>query len=324
MKSMTLPTGLQQQYQADPRALVAQELMRAGTSTAPVATPLQGLARALQGAVAGYQQGQIRDEYRQRGDAYRATMADALAKGAGRDGQPGDVAAMVAALAGNPDTADAGTGLQMEMLKQQMKPKEPVKLGAGDILLDPTTNQPLYTAPQAEMTPYQREYLDIQRDKNNLASGSQKPPAGYRYAADGQALEAIPGGPAEKLTPEQAAKTAQVNNARNALPEIERVMVDQAPDLFAFYAGAGETGRGRRLVKEAIEGYLRATSGAAVTESEMDRALDLYEPKPYDSAETRKAKFQRLSQFLQGTGENMMRGRTQAPATGGWSIEEVP
>ena len=47
-----------------------------------------------------------------------------------------------------------------------LTPKEPVKLGAGEVLLDPNTMQPLYTAPNkpaVEKTPQIKQLLDIQK-----------------------------------------------------------------------------------------------------------------------------------------------------------------
>jgi hypothetical protein len=42
-----------------------------------------------------------------------------------------------------------GTKLAEARITKALTPKEPIKLGAGDILLDPSTMQPLYTAPKS-------------------------------------------------------------------------------------------------------------------------------------------------------------------------------
>jgi hypothetical protein len=43
--------------------------------------------------------------------------------------------------------------------EKMLKGKEPIKLGAGDVLLDPNTNQPLYTAPnKADIGSLQKDY----------------------------------------------------------------------------------------------------------------------------------------------------------------------
>ena len=50
--------------------------------------------------------------------------------------------------------------------EKMLKGKEPIKIGAGDVLLDPTTMQPLYTAPNkqaAEKTPQIQQLLAYQK-----------------------------------------------------------------------------------------------------------------------------------------------------------------
>jgi hypothetical protein len=165
------------------------------------------------------------------------------------------------------------------------------------------------------MTPYQTQSLELMKRRLNMSenanNGLGKPPTGYRWNA-GNELEAIPGGPATKLTPEASAKKAQVDNALSTFPEIRRLMLDGMVDPVRFYSMAGDIGQGRRLVKQAVEAYLRATSGAAVPEPEVERALQLYEPKPYDMPETKKRKLDQLENFLNGTKANIAMGRTQA------------
>lgn len=201
-----------------------------------------------------------------------------------------------------------------DMQKQRQPDLKSVK--SGEKLIDPATGKVIVDGGPEQMTPYQKAALALSERRLNMSnqqnSGLGKPPTGYRWGADG-ALEAIPGGPATKLTPEGAAKTAQIDNALGTLPDIKRLLVE--PGMLnpaAFYTSSGETGEGRRLIKQAVEGYLRATSGAAVPEVEVQRALDLYEPKPYDKQETRQKKVAQLEKFLQGTGTNIKKGRTLA------------
>lgn len=179
---------------------------------------------------------------------------------------------------------------------------------------------------QGQITPYQREYLDIQRERNNLdRSGVGKPPTGYQFKEDGT-LTPIPGGPAEKLSPEAAAKSAQVDNAKANIPKIRELLADKYPGPIDFALNRGDVGEGKRLVKSSIEAYLRATSGAAVPEQEVERAAELYLPNPTDTQETRARKVDQLERFLSGIDTNMALGRgeqTTPAATGGWQIEEV-
>lgn len=57
----SLPGGAQALTQ-DPRLLMAQQLMRQGSSTEPVYSPLEGIARMLTGAVGGYEAGNVRQQ----------------------------------------------------------------------------------------------------------------------------------------------------------------------------------------------------------------------------------------------------------------------
>lgn len=212
-------------------------------------------------------------------------------------------------------------GIEAQMANANKKRYEKI----GNKIVDPDTGKVVYDAGPDQMTPYQREHLKLMRDRmgaGGAPSGSPdatapaapppgmgKPPSGYRWREDGS-LEPIPGGPGEKLSPEAAAKTAQVDNALTTIPEIRRLMVDQSLDPVSFYAEAGDTGQGRRLVKQAVEAYLRATSGAAVPETEVDRALRLYEPTPFDKKPTRQRKVDQLENFLKGTGANIKKGRS--------------
>jgi hypothetical protein len=51
------------------------------------------------------------------------------------------------------------------------------------------------------MTPYETARLKLEQDKLNAkGSGQPKPPAGYRWSADGSSLEKIAGGPADKAS----------------------------------------------------------------------------------------------------------------------------
>lgn len=146
-----------------------------------------------------------------------------------------------------------------------------------------------------------------------LAGEAQgKPPAGYRWKK-GQpgVLEPIPGGPATVLNPEQAAKTELLNNG---IKDVERyrdlVLKDGKVDRqiilgMATPGMAGVPGTNSRLaysyIYNAIEAKLRAESGAAVPESEVQRMAKRFVPSPLDNDETIKSKVARLDEFLRGS-----------------------
>jgi hypothetical protein len=70
-----------QAYNNDPRMAMAQGLMQQGASTAPVRSPLEGLARALTAGVGGLQARQTTKGYQQQDDQYRQGLAEALKGG---------------------------------------------------------------------------------------------------------------------------------------------------------------------------------------------------------------------------------------------------
>lgn len=122
-------TPIQRDYMLDPRRALMLELMKTGTSTAPVQSPMEGLARALTAGLGGYFGHQARQEMQGREESRRKTMAEALgalrgptveAQGPVQPGMeaptmkmPGDVSKAVSTLAGNPDLADTAAQWQL-------------------------------------------------------------------------------------------------------------------------------------------------------------------------------------------------------------------
>ena len=69
---------IQRDYATDPRRLLAQSLMQTGSSTAPVQSMTEGLARALSGGLGGYFAGQARQDMKSREQAQASEMAAVL------------------------------------------------------------------------------------------------------------------------------------------------------------------------------------------------------------------------------------------------------
>lgn len=120
-----MPPSIRQDYLTDPRALMAQQMIQAGSSTAPVQSPLEGLARMLQGGIGGYQAGQVRDEYRKQGDDYRTGMAQAL----NGSTSYADAAAKLQAT-GNPYLQEMASQLSMKDMESRAKRADEL-LGKG-------------------------------------------------------------------------------------------------------------------------------------------------------------------------------------------------
>lgn len=78
----------------DPRLAYFQALQQAGASTAPVQSPLEGLARVAQAGIGGYFGGKVNSEYEDRQKKYQDAMTKAL-------GETDPIAALQ--LSGNPD-----------------------------------------------------------------------------------------------------------------------------------------------------------------------------------------------------------------------------
>lgn len=108
-------------YQQDPRLGYAQALMQQGASSAPVRSPLEGLARALQGGVGGYFAGQTRRDYESQGDKYRKGLAAAL--------QGGDV---IGALSSSDDPYLQNMGLEARVKQAMEKPANSFKTLTDD------------------------------------------------------------------------------------------------------------------------------------------------------------------------------------------------
>lgn len=130
-----------QGFVGDPRLGLARALMQQGASTAPVQSPLEGLARALSGVTGGMVAANAKQSA-QKG------MADAVAA-LGNQSIPADqrLSAATAAYAkANPYGDNPLEGMQMSALMKALLPAEPVKVSKGDRLVDPRTYKELVPA----------------------------------------------------------------------------------------------------------------------------------------------------------------------------------
>jgi hypothetical protein len=126
-------------------------------------------------------------------------------------------------------------------------------------------------------------------------------------------LVPIPGGPATRMSPADAAKTelvvqgiSDVRNARDLIvqtdPGTGASTVDRG--LLATMTGRVPGTKGREVygwVYNAIETKLRAESGAAVPDAEVARMAKRFVPSPLDSDEEIISKLDRLEEFMSGT-----------------------
>lgn len=155
-------------------------------------------------------------------------------------------------------------------------------------------------------------------------SSDEKPPSGYRYTPDGQSLEAIPGGPATKLPAADAAKIAALQTAEKSFEDAKSFYEkSDFTDRGNQILNRGEAGRAERTVRLAVESALRAMTGAAAPESEVESYMNLFGPSAWDTPTTARDKLDRLQDFLANLRANIEQGR--GPAIGAQTqVEGTP
>lgn len=143
--------------------------------------------------------------------------------------------------------------------------------------------------------------IDARREISGAISGGQKAPAGYRYKDDGT-LEPIPGGPAadksgqKPLTEGQAKGTLFLGQMRSAsselekLPEVSPVQTAMTGSTLTNFAAGPNAQKVAQLQNQWAEAYLRAKTGAAATQGEVELNRRTFFPVVGDTAEVRKQK----------------------------------
>ena len=144
----------------------------------------QYLAGAVNQGMAGYKENQAMKEYgdyqktksSQLGDVLKSLKThqeDVPLDTVQTGGSPGmwetqtvkpDINTTIALL--NKYDPNFGAKIAETSISKALTPKEPIKIGAGEVLLDPNTNQPLYTAPNkpaTEHTPQIQQLLNYQK-----------------------------------------------------------------------------------------------------------------------------------------------------------------
>lgn len=170
-KTVQLGNTLQQQYEADPRLLMAMQSMQQGGSSAPVQSPLEGLARALQGPLGAYMAKKLQTEYQGKQQDQYGAIADILAPptSTATNGPqqtaplPGggslDYSTPQISNTPNPNRDSIIAAMSSGIVKPGDfsksiadnlgfgEPKAPTKVSPGDVLLGPDNKTPIYTAP---------------------------------------------------------------------------------------------------------------------------------------------------------------------------------
>src|SRR5678809_154744 len=149
--------------------------------------------------------------------------------------------------------------------------------------------------------------------------GGGKPPSGFQWAPGGQQLEPIPGGPGEHIAADQAGKLAVMRTAQNHFQSARSYFLGSqfGPGAAIGHAVGGavlspQYDQAARTVKLAVEGALRAVSGAAAPEAEVKRLTDFFTPRAFDPPEVRRQKMDMLQEFMRNHEEAVTRGRRAA------------
>jgi hypothetical protein len=153
----------------------------------------------------------------------------------------------------------------------------------------------------------------------------REPPSGFRWSGDGTRLEVIPGGPGEQLSPDVAGRLAMLRTAAQDLPGAREFFTrnwstsEAVRNMIGHPQFAEEYNRNRRSVQTAVEGIIRAVSGANAPEAEVQRLLNMYMPSNTDTIDVARQKLALLSRFMQEYESTVMRGRGGSGGSGqGW------
>jgi hypothetical protein len=143
----------------------------------------------------------------------------------------------------------------------------------------------------------------------NMAKG--RIPPGYRFTDPtnpASPLEAIPGGPAEKQSPQNAAANAALGEAKRDLDTAKGMLYDSNGNvnrgLLVTSAASIPGSAGRQFnqtLQRSIMSKLRLESGAAISDQELQRYNKMFIPSYWDSADAIKSKMQSLDNFLSNT-----------------------
>lgn len=149
------------------------------------------------------------------------------------------------------------------------------------------------------------------------------------------------------MNPADAAKTELLNQGISDMAEFKSMImpegkIDRGIIAQMSIRAPGTDGReAYSLIYNAIEAKLRAESGAAVPEQEVDRMANRFAPSPLDNDKTIVSKMRRLEAFLRGSfartknagepttkkepekAEVAPKKKTGSAIPGGWSVERV-
>jgi hypothetical protein len=162
--------------------------------------------------------------------------------------------------------------------------------------------------------PADPKYLREKGEKNAA-------PPGYEWrdpAHPDQGLKVIPGGPAEKVDAQVAARLGLAKNFLKQLPaikaDVQKGMATGAIDAAMAYTGYGRAGELRRQIESGAEALLRNLTGAGMSIPEAERYVRRYELQPHDTIDRVMSKLGQLEVELGATIEEVGKGRGGSPS----------
>lgn len=167
------------------------------------------------------------------------------------------------------------------------------------------------------------------------------PPTGYRFGADGQALEFIPGGPADPAS--AAANKGDTEQSRRA-KQLATVVNPQLGIALTNFDALADTGnqawngvevagsrpfagmttpqfqQARNAVQTIAQSYLYSVSGAAAPTEEVNKLVESVTPKPFESPQSVADKKARLQSMVDAINLMATGGSAPAGGGGGWTV----
>lgn len=152
-------------------------------------------------------------------------------------------------------------------------------------------------------------------------------PAGYRWNADNTGLEPIPGGPAEKLPAELAARVGLAETvldpkqSAGLVKDIEGGAATGPVDYLTGLAGYGRSGEIRRDLLSGTDALRRMLTGAGMNMNEAAEYTERYLPRMTDNAAILADKVKQLQSELSTIRDVVQRGRKPVPPQ---AVEPAP
>ena len=308
------------------RQAISQMLMSAGNVN-PGTSSAGNIGTVLAMAMGGYQ-GRLADResenFREQQQAEQEARARELAA-ALKSGNP---QAAIDGMLASGDPGLRNMAVQYS-LQQSSKQEKPVKYERATVTrvndkgqrvkqtivydpMNPSDQRVIAEAPEQEKAP-------LVTVNNNPAKTDPKllgAPKDMMWVEPGN-LDAgvvpIPGSNASKMSPEQAAKAQLMEGGLEAIRDVRSGLINEdgsvdRMSIASIYAGGLPFTEGRQLrvqMLDAIEGKLRAESGAAVPETEVKRIGERFMPSPFDSDELVKKRLDMLERFMSGSYKKM-------------------